>query len=105
VTETKVRVGHVPRVLRTRPALDTDDPEDDAWTEESALTLTDDGYEVSDAPRLDPDYARDFATGLGDVSGLPEPLITLRAGGYDEPASNKRARGNWIRVLRAARHE
>jgi hypothetical protein len=61
VTETKVRVGHVPMVLRTRPALDTDDPEDDAWTEESALTLTDDGYEVSDAPRLDPDYARDFA--------------------------------------------
>jgi membrane dipeptidase len=39
-------------------------PEDDGWTEESALTFTDDGYEVSDAPRLDPNYARDFADGL-----------------------------------------
>jgi membrane dipeptidase len=39
-------------------------PEDDGWTEESALTFTDDGYEVSDAPRLDPNYARDFADEL-----------------------------------------
>ena len=39
-------------------------PEDDGWTEESALTFTDDGYDVSDAPRLDPNYARDFADEL-----------------------------------------
>jgi membrane dipeptidase len=32
-------------------------PEDDAWTEESALTFTDDGYEVSDAPPLCPPRA------------------------------------------------
>jgi membrane dipeptidase len=36
-------------------------PEDDGWIEESASTFTHDGYEVSDAPRLDPNYARDFA--------------------------------------------
>ena len=29
-------------------------PEDDGWNEESALSLTDNGYEVSDAPPLDP---------------------------------------------------
>src|SRR5215203_2434293 len=46
----------------------TPNPEDDGWTEESALTFTEDGYEVSDAPRLDPGYARDFADGL--VEGL-----------------------------------
>jgi membrane dipeptidase len=39
-------------------------PEDDGWTEESALTLTENGYEVADAPPLDPVYARDFADGL-----------------------------------------
>src|SRR5215203_4175307 len=39
-------------------------PEDDGWTEESALTHTDDGYEVSDAPRLDPNYAKGFADEL-----------------------------------------
>ena len=39
---------------------------DDAWTEESALTVTDEGYEVSDAPPLDPNYARSFADGLVD---------------------------------------
>ena len=43
-------------------------PEDDGWTEETALTFTDDGYEVSDAPRLDPDYAREFADEL--LAGL-----------------------------------
>ena len=32
-------------------------PEDE-WTEESALTRTEDGYEVADAPPLDPVYAR-----------------------------------------------
>lgn len=45
-------------------------PEDDGWTEEEALTFTEAGYEVSDAPRLDPDYARNFADGL--VEGLFE---------------------------------
>jgi membrane dipeptidase len=41
-------------------------PEDDGWSEESALTFTDDGYEVSGAPRLDPAYARSFADELLD---------------------------------------
>ena len=50
-------------------------PEDDGWTEETALTFTDDGYEVSDAPRLDPDYAREFADEL--LAGL----LRLRAEG------------------------
>ena len=39
----------------------TPNPEDDGWTEESALTVTENGYEVSDAPRLDPEYARGLA--------------------------------------------
>jgi membrane dipeptidase len=39
-------------------------PEDDGWTEESALEITENGYEVSDAPRLDPNYARSFADEL-----------------------------------------
>jgi membrane dipeptidase len=39
-------------------------PEDDGWKEESALTVTDDGYEVSDAPQIDPNYARRFADKL-----------------------------------------
>jgi membrane dipeptidase len=42
----------------------TPNPEDDGWDEESALTITDNGYEVSGAPPLDPDYARDFTDGL-----------------------------------------
>ncbi len=46
----------------------TPNPEDDGWTEESALTATDFGYEVSDAPLLDPNYARNFADEL--VTGL-----------------------------------
>ncbi len=33
-------------------------PEDDGWTEESALTVTENGYEVADAPPVDPAYAR-----------------------------------------------
>ena len=39
-------------------------PEDDGWNEESALTVTEDGYVVSDAPPLDPTYARGFADEL-----------------------------------------
>lgn len=39
------------------------DPES-GWTEESALTLTEDGYGVADAPPLDPAYARAMADGL-----------------------------------------
>ncbi len=39
-------------------------PEDDGWTEECALTVTENGYEVSEAPPLDPGYARSFADGL-----------------------------------------
>ena len=42
----------------------TPNPEDDGWNEESALTVTEDGYVVSGAPPLDPEYARDFADGL-----------------------------------------
>ena len=33
-------------------------PDDDGWTEESALTITENGYDVADAPALDPAYAR-----------------------------------------------
>jgi membrane dipeptidase len=46
----------------------TPNPEDDGWDEESALTVTDHGYEVSDAPQIDPEYARSFADEL--VEGL-----------------------------------
>ncbi|MCA1849054.1 MAG: dipeptidase, partial [Actinobacteria bacterium] len=41
----------------------TPNPEDE-WTEESALTQTEDGYEVADAPPLDPVYARRTANEL-----------------------------------------
>ena len=43
-------------------------PDDDGWTEESALKITEGGYEVSDAPALDLTYAREFADKL--VVGL-----------------------------------
>jgi membrane dipeptidase len=36
------------------------DPKD-GWTEDSALTVTEDGYEVADAPPLNPVYARKIA--------------------------------------------
>ena len=39
-------------------------PEDDGWTEETALTVTESGYEVADAPALDPAYARREADDL-----------------------------------------
>src|ERR671910_477727 len=42
-------------------------PDDDGWTEESALTLTESGYEVGDAPPLDPAYARATADELVEV--------------------------------------
>ena len=42
-------------------------PENDGWTEESALTLTKTGYEVADAPPLDPVYARRKADELVGV--------------------------------------
>jgi membrane dipeptidase len=42
----------------------TPNPEDDGWNEESALTVTENGYEVSGAPPLDPEYAQDFTDGL-----------------------------------------
>ena len=42
------------------------DPES-GWTGESALTLTEDGYEVADAPPLDPTCARETADALADV--------------------------------------
>ncbi len=37
---------------------------------------------------------------LGDVTGLPRLLESLRAAGYDQPALNKLAHENWVRVLR-----
>jgi len=46
----------------------TPNPEDEGWNEEEALTVTDDGYEVSGAPQIDPQYARSFADEL--VAGL-----------------------------------
>ena len=39
-------------------------PEGEGWNEESALAITANGYEVSGAPPLDPEYAQDFAAGL-----------------------------------------
>jgi membrane dipeptidase len=42
-------------------------PEDDGWTEESALTLTENGYVVADAPPLDPTYARRTADELVEI--------------------------------------
>ena len=39
------------------------DPES-GWTEESAITWTEDGYEVADAPTLDPVYAKEMADRL-----------------------------------------
>ena len=42
----------------------TPNPEDDGWNEESALTVTENGYEVSGAPPLDPEYAQGFTEGL-----------------------------------------
>ena len=36
----------------------------DGWDEESALRLTDEGYEVAGSPPLDPDYARGFADAM-----------------------------------------
>jgi len=42
----------------------TPNAEDDGWNEESALTVTENGYEVSGAPPLDPEYAQDFTEGL-----------------------------------------
>jgi membrane dipeptidase len=42
----------------------TPTPEDDGWNEESSLTVTEDGYVVSDAPPLDPNYARNFSDEL-----------------------------------------
>jgi membrane dipeptidase len=61
-------------------------PDDDGWTEESALTLTESGYEVADAPPLDPVYARRTADELVEV------LFRLEAESGDQ-----------LRVVRTAR--
>ncbi len=37
------------------------------WDEESALRITDEGYEVSGSPPLDPEYARGFADGMTEL--------------------------------------
>jgi membrane dipeptidase len=49
------------------------DPES-GWTEESALALTEDGYEIAEAPPLDPNYARRTADALAAI------LFKLEAG-------------------------
>ena len=36
-----------------------------------------------------------------DVTGLPRVMAALRAAGFDEPALNKLAHENWLRVLEA----
>jgi membrane dipeptidase len=59
-------------------------PEDE-WTEESALTFTEDGYEVAEAPPLDPVYARRMADELVAL------LFELEAGSQGQ-----------IRVVRTA---
>jgi membrane dipeptidase len=45
-------------------ACHTPNPEDDGWTMESAITFTQKGYELTEAPPLDPGYAGSFADGL-----------------------------------------
>ena len=55
------------------------------YSEEDALTFTDTGYEVSLAPALDPEYARDFAATLADE------LFSIEA--FSE---------GWVRVVRTA---
>ena len=68
-------LGHID-LLRAREggfgggffACYTPNPEVDGWNEESALTTTENGYKVSSAPPLDPDYAQSFADEL--VTGL-----------------------------------
>jgi len=62
----------------------TPNPEDE-WTEESALTPTENGYEVADAPPLDPVYARRTADELVRI------LLELEAGS-----------GGRMRVVRTA---
>jgi membrane dipeptidase len=37
------------------------------WTEEEALRITEDGYEVAGAPPLDPEYARGFADAMTEL--------------------------------------
>jgi membrane dipeptidase len=61
-------------------------PDDDGWTEESALTTTENGYEVADAPPLDPAYARATADELVEV------LFDIEAGSEGQ-----------VRVVRTAR--
>jgi membrane dipeptidase len=60
------------------------DPES-CWTEESALTLTEDGYDVTDAPPLDPAYAKETAGELAEI------LFKIEAGA-----------GGRIKVVRTA---
>jgi membrane dipeptidase len=38
---------------------------------------------------------------IADVAGLPRVLAALRSAGFDEPALNKLAHENWLRVLTA----
>jgi membrane dipeptidase len=61
-------------------------PDDDGWTEESALKTTERGYEVADAPPLDPAYARATADELVRI------LFGLEAESGDQ-----------LRVVRTAR--
>lgn len=41
-------------------------PEEDGWNEENSLTITDDGYDMTLAPPLDPAYARRVAEALAE---------------------------------------
>jgi membrane dipeptidase len=56
-------------------------PEDDCWTEESALVRTDGGYEVGMAPPLDPSYARKTAgrltSTLFELEAEPEGALKV----------------------------
>lgn len=56
------------------------DPES-GWTEESALTLTENGYEVDDAPPLDPNYARrtadDLTRSLFEIAEISEGSLKV----------------------------
>lgn len=47
----------------------------------------------------------DVPNELGDITGLPRLLETLREHGYDEDALHKIAVGNWLRVIEATWRE
>ena len=52
--------------------------EEDGWNEESALKISKGGYEIADAPPIDPAYARSIADALADGLSRLEAERSLR---------------------------